>query len=193
MPKILFIQGSPRKNGNTVAVLEAAAAEATRLGAEVTIMDVASMECVGKGCISCYACQAIPEFECVLDDEVAKNVAKLPEFDRIVLCAPIYFFGLSAQLKIFVDRFFCLMKHQGDTIVSALTGKRIDLIATSGGTEEDSGVRNAIGMVRDMNAFLELPAPEVLYFGSCSPEPAELRSDLKMRTKAAAFARKIIG
>ena len=136
--KIVFIHGGPRKKGNTRAVTKIAIDAAKEQGAEVTEIDVTTLSFKEPGCIGCYKCQNSDEYRCAFNDEVAEKVACLPEYDVIVLATPLYWWSYTAQLKIFIDRMFSLMKLSGDEHKSAITGKNLGLIATAGGPYENN-------------------------------------------------------
>lgn len=136
--KIVFIQGSPRKKGNTRAIAKVAIEAAKESGADVTEIDVTTLSFKEPGCISCYKCQKSDEYKCALNDEVAEKVAALPEYDVIVLATPLYWWSYTAQLKIFIDRMYSLMKLSGGEHKSAIAGKKVGLLATAGGPYENN-------------------------------------------------------
>lgn len=136
--KIVFIHGGPRKNGNTRSAAALAIESAREKGAEVTEIDAVSLEFKAPGCIACLKCQQSEEFKCALNDEVAEKVSTLPDYDVIILDAPIYWWGFPAQLKIFIDRVFSLVKISGQEHKSPLSGKVLGLLATGGGGVEDN-------------------------------------------------------
>lgn len=63
-------------------------------------------------------------------------------------------------------------------------------ITTSGGDEDDSGVRNIYGTMRDCAAFLGSGEPKFLYYGLCG-DPAVFKADPANAEKAAAFGRSL--
>ncbi|MBN1472934.1 MAG: flavodoxin family protein [Syntrophaceae bacterium] len=132
--KIVFVQGSPRKKGNTRAMTKIAIESAKAHGAEVTEIDATTLTFKAPGCIACYQCQQSDEYKCALNDGVAEQVATLPDYDVIVLSTPLYWWSYAAQLKIFIDRMFSLMKLSGDDHKSLLTGKVMGLLSTAGGS-----------------------------------------------------------
>ena len=136
--KIVFIQGSPRKNGNTRAATKIAIESAKENSAEVTEIDVTTLNFKAPGCIGCYKCQNSDEYKCALNDEVAEKVAALPVYDVIVMSTPLYWWSYTAQLKIFIDRMFSLMKLSGEVHQSAISGKAMGLLATGGGPLENN-------------------------------------------------------
>jgi multimeric flavodoxin WrbA len=136
--KIVIIHGGPRKKGNTRAVTKMAIDSAREHGAMVDEIDAINLTFKVPGCIACFKCQKSDKYRCAIDDEVAAKVATLPEYDVIVLSAPIYWWSYPAQLKIFIDRIFSLVKLHGEEHKSALSGKTMALIATGGGELEDN-------------------------------------------------------
>ena len=94
--------------------------------AEVAEIDATALDFKKPGCIGCSKCQQSEKFECSLDDGIAHAVATLPQYDTIVLATPIYWFSYSAQIKMFVDRMFSLIKfgESGD-IRTPLAGKSL--------------------------------------------------------------------
>jgi len=136
--KIVFVQGGPRKKGNTRAATRIAIESAKKQDAEVTEIDITTLDFKAPGCIGCLKCQMSDEYKCALNDEVAEKVATLPEYDVIVLATPLYWWSYTAQLKIFIDRMFSLMKLSGEDHQSLLSGKTMGLLATGGGGYENN-------------------------------------------------------
>jgi multimeric flavodoxin WrbA len=135
--KIVFIQGGPRKKGNTRAATKIAIEAAKEQGAKVTVIDVTTLSFKEPGCIGCYKCQKSDEYKCALNDEIAAKVASLPKYDVIVMATPLYWWSYTAQLKIFIDRMYSLMKFSGEKR-SAIEGKKFGLLATAGGPYENN-------------------------------------------------------
>lgn len=131
--KILFVSGSPRKGSNTRIVMRQALEAARAAGAETAEIDAAKLEHRVPGCSGCLGCKRSGEFRCVIGDEVARTVEGLPEYDAIVFATPLYWLSWSAQMKILIDRMYCLIRFDREGISSPLKGKTLALIATGGG------------------------------------------------------------
>ena len=101
MSKILVLIGSPRKGGNT-DLLARAFAEGASEKHEVEVIRVADYKI--DPCIGCNACFAKEDHSCFQKDDMAKIYEKLKQADTLVIASPVYFYGLSAQLKALVDR-----------------------------------------------------------------------------------------
>ncbi|MBS1371039.1 MAG: flavodoxin family protein [Lentisphaeria bacterium] len=189
MPKkMLFVIAGPRLAGSTAFAARTAAEAARAAGNEVDIVELPKLKGGNVGCISCYGCQRSGEYRCVIDDDMSRLVASLPQYDVVAIASPVFFFSISAQAKAFLDRFFSLVKHVGDGIETPLSKIRLAFITTSGGDESDSGVRNVFSTIRDCAAYAEAPEPQFLYFGNCT-EPKEFKADRANTEKAAAFGR----
>jgi len=97
---VLGIAGSPRRGGNSELLLDAALAGAAEAGAEV--QKVALAELSFSGCISCDACA--DGRDCVLEDDLRPVYELIDRADVIILASPLYFEGLSSQVKQLIDR-----------------------------------------------------------------------------------------
>ena len=138
--KIMILNGSPNETGNTMTLIGWVADAAREAGAEVEIVDAARLECEVPGCIACFACRKSEEFRCVHDDDASEVIARVPAMDVVVFATPVYFMGISAQLKRVIDRMFSLFKYddeKGRSYAPGLRETELALIATAGGGEED--------------------------------------------------------
>jgi multimeric flavodoxin WrbA len=134
MPKkILILNGSPKKKGNTSMLIDWFSSGAISQGAEVEIVRTAFLKYKTTGCTSCRACQKSDKYECCVDDEAKPVLARMAEVDVIVFATPLYFFSASTQLKMVFDRMFSLYKwdnHAG-TMETPLKGKTLILLASA--------------------------------------------------------------
>jgi multimeric flavodoxin WrbA len=98
--KILGISCSPRKDGNTVAMLNEALKSAKADGAEVELYSVAGKNL--QPCDGCWAC--LKTGKCCIDDDMDVLLDKILEADGLIFGTPIYFWGMTAQAKTIIDR-----------------------------------------------------------------------------------------
>jgi multimeric flavodoxin WrbA len=98
--RLLGIMGSPRIGGNTDLLLDEAIKGAREAGAEVERLVVASLEIAA--CKEDYGC--LEDGNCVIRDDMYGVYPKLLGADRIIVASPIFFYGLTSQLKALVDR-----------------------------------------------------------------------------------------
>ena len=138
--KILVISGSPKKNGNTETLIRWFSEGALSRGAEINIVRAATLKFKANGCTSCRLCQKNREYNCVIKDDARPVLAQMAEADVIVMATPLYFFAMSAQLKILIDRMFSLYKwdNETDTMETVLKDKTLVLLASA---YEDAGLK----------------------------------------------------
>jgi multimeric flavodoxin WrbA len=190
--RIVCIQGSPRPRGNTRAMAALALEAARRQGAEVTEIDALKLTFRHPGCTGCRKCQASEVFRCTVDDELGRAVATLPDHDVILVATPIYWWSYTAQIKMVIDRMFCLSKFAPDGRVrSALAGRTLALLATGGGALED----NLDLLERQWSipaAYLGCPFVSCL-FPDTPPEAGALARDPAAAARARDFGRRLAG
>ena len=100
--KVLLINGSAHKEGNTAFALQQMAEVFTEAGVESEILQVGS-EAI-RGCIGCGSCYKT--HKCVFDDLVNETAARLDDFDGIVVGSPVYYASPNGTLLSFLDRLF---------------------------------------------------------------------------------------
>lgn len=104
--KILILNGSPRANGNTRALVDAFTEGAVSKGHEVREIDAARLNI--HGCLGCEYCHTRGRGRCVQDDDMQKIYPLLRQAEVLVLASPIYYHGFSGQLKCTIDRFYAV-------------------------------------------------------------------------------------
>ncbi|OJU11775.1 MAG: NADPH-dependent FMN reductase [Clostridiales bacterium 43-6] len=103
--KVIAINGSPRKEGNTGHALKIMAEELEKQGIEVEIIQVGQMEI--HGCIACGYCAKSENNSCVFNDDIVNETAeKMREADGFILSSPTYYAGIAGTMKSFLDRVF---------------------------------------------------------------------------------------
>lgn len=104
MKKIILVNGSPRKNGNTAQLLKSAATGAQDAGAEVTTINLYALNF--KGCTSCFYCKLKSKEHgtCAMKDDLSPILEEIKLADAIILGSPIYFMNLSAGMIAFIER-----------------------------------------------------------------------------------------
>lgn len=104
--KAIFINGSPRKNGNTAQLLKKAMEGARDAGAEVEFIDLYDRSLKYKGCMSCFACKIKGGRKgiCSFKDDLQPILEKAMEADVLVCGSPVYTAYPSANLRAFMER-----------------------------------------------------------------------------------------
>lgn len=104
--KILIISSSPRKGGNSDVLCDQFAKGATENGHEVEKISLREKKI--NPCIACYGC--MKDHIYTINDDMSDIFSKFAGADVIVLSSPVYFYSLTAQMKIFIDR--CLVNYK---------------------------------------------------------------------------------
>ena len=100
--KVLMINGSPRKNGNTAAALAEMEKIFLEEGIEVETVQIGHKNI--RGCVACNGCR--PGGKCVFDDGVNELAEKFEHSDGLVLASPVYSASANATLVAAMDRLF---------------------------------------------------------------------------------------
>ena len=100
--KVLLINGSPRKAGNTALALAEMEKIFQQEGIETVTVQVGHLDI--RGCVACRSC--LKTGQCVFDDAVNQYAALLEECDGVVLGSPVYFAGANSTLTAFLNRLF---------------------------------------------------------------------------------------
>ena len=129
MANILILNGSPRKNGSTAALINAFAEGARESGNEVREAYIHGMKI--SACLGCDTCMKT-RAGCVQKDEgMAKIYSDLSWCDTIVFASPVYFGYFTAQLKTVIDRMWAWFNLPGNFGAR----KKCVLISTARGTD----------------------------------------------------------
>lgn len=110
--KIVILNGSPRKGGNTVALCESFTEGAKAAGHAVTRFDLQQMNI--HGCLGCMKGGKNPDSPCVQKDDMDQIYAAYKEADSVVLASPMYFWSVTGQLKVTFDRLFAVAETNAD-------------------------------------------------------------------------------
>lgn len=162
MGKMVILKGSPRKYGNSATLADQVAAGAQDAGVDVESIYLHGLDIAP--CDACDSCQGVAEVDCIIDDDMQMLYPKLREADAVVYASPIYWFTVSAQLKLFMDRCYGFGGDTDEPEDHALAGKRIGVVLTYGGDDPyDSGAINAIRAFQDMFDYIPAEIVGIVY------------------------------
>ena len=105
---ILAFRGSPRKGGNSDTLLDAVLQGVVTGGGTPDIIRLCDHKI--SPCISCGGCDKTGK--CVVDDDMTPLYEKILNTNRIILASPIFFYGITAQAKAFIDRMQALWNRK---------------------------------------------------------------------------------
>lgn len=191
--KIIIVEASPRNNANSTLLAREVASGARSLGARVETIHLHGMDI--RPCAACDACQESLEKMCIIDDDMKTLYPRLSEADAIVYATPIYWFTVSGQIKLFMDRCYALThmgtepgEEGGDSVPvmeTSLGGKKFGVVMTYGDVDPFvSGAVNALRTFQDMARFLGSEIAGFVYGSALSPGEVAGNSSLMHQAHA---------
>lgn len=105
---ILVLNGSPRANGNTAAMVKAFVEGAGENGHAITVVDVCKKKIAG--CLACEYCHTKGKGQCIQKDDMQEVYPVLDKAEMIVLASPIYYHSFTGQLQCAINRIYALDK-----------------------------------------------------------------------------------
>lgn len=112
--KIVILNGSPRKNGNTSALVKAFTKGAEERGNAVTEFFLDGMSI--HGCKGCFGGHSSKDCPCVQNDDMNIIYPAVKDCDVLVLATPLYYWTMSGQIRTAIDRLFALEENDGNLL-----------------------------------------------------------------------------
>lgn len=103
---ILVLNGSPRQNGNTAAMVTAFTEGAETKVHQITVIDVCRKKIAG--CLGCEYCHTKGRGACIQKDDMQEVYKALKLAEMLVIASPIYYFGFSGQLECAIHRTYAI-------------------------------------------------------------------------------------
>ncbi len=185
--EIVLLHGSARKKGNTAKVLEWVKEEFEILNNNVESIYLHSKNL--KGCMGCAKCKEQPDkIGCIQKDDIPEILRKMINAKAVVFASPLYFWGLTAQLKTVIDRTYSLYtNYHKPGHASLVEGQLQALLVTGAGPWDNNAEAAFTAFSRIQKPHKAINAGE-LYIGNCTT-PKDMGKDIK--EQAIEFARKI--
>jgi len=183
--KVLVILGSPRRKGNSATLASRVARGAKSAGAEVETIFLQSLKI--NPCNGCNACQERAAKGCAIKDDMQKIYPKLIEADAWVIASPVYWFTMSAQTKIFMDRCLALPAYAKNPFA----GKRIAIAMSYGDADPvKSGCVNALRTFQDAFRYTRSKIVGMVY--GTAVEPGEIQKNRELMREAEELGRRLV-
>jgi multimeric flavodoxin WrbA len=148
--KVLVLASSPRRDGNSARLAEAAAEGARAAGHDTTLEHIDDH--VRHFLRDCRRCRDA-HGRCTIDDGMEALLREhVVEADGIVFATPVYWYGVSGQLKTFFDRLFCFIaasEPDAELFVTGLTRKRLALVMSS----EETYPGAALALIHEIQEY----------------------------------------
>lgn len=145
MKKVLIISSSPRRNGNSELLCKQFLKGAKEAKLDVEKININDYHI--SPCIACEYCRGHNRI-CFKKDDANTIIQKMIEADVWVLASPVYFYSISAQLKILIDRMFAREYE----IREATKRKLVYFIITSGTTDK----KQLLGTIESLRGFIKV-------------------------------------
>ena len=101
--KVVAINGSARKQGNTVILIKHVLSELDKVGIETELIELAGKKI--QGCTACYKCFDKKDGHCAVKGDIVNDcIDKMRKADGIILGSPIYFADITAEMKALIER-----------------------------------------------------------------------------------------
>jgi multimeric flavodoxin WrbA len=101
--KVVGINGSARKDGNTAAMVRWVFNELEKEGIETELVQLAGKKVAG--CAACYQCFVKANRRCAVETDALNDIlAKMDQADAVILASPVYFANITSEIKALIDR-----------------------------------------------------------------------------------------
>ena len=175
---------SPSDNGNSTILATKAAEGVKAAGGEADLVRIGKLSIAP--CNACDACRRNPEAGCVIKDNMQPLYQKIRDAQGVILATPVYWFTMSAQMKLFIDRTYAVHSEGG----YALTGKDVGVILTY--EDEDvfvSGGVNALRSFQDICAYVKADLVGAVY--GTAGKAGDVQANKKLLQKASDLGREM--
>jgi multimeric flavodoxin WrbA len=135
--KVIAINGSPKKEGNTYHALIMVAEELKNQDIDFEILHIGNK--LIHGCLACGKCKTNMNEKCVIkSDELNQWVQQIKNADGIILGSPVYYSGIAGPMKCFLDRLFYVAGSNGGLFRQKIAAAVVAVRRTGGSATFDS-------------------------------------------------------
>jgi multimeric flavodoxin WrbA len=178
--KVVSFLGSPRINGNTATLLDSVI-KGMRDAGDIHNEQIFLHEKNIKPCAGCNSCKKNDTGMCIVKDDMQEMYKLMGSADYIILATPIYWWTVSAQMKLLIDRIYGMNFKCGS--------KKIVLLMTYEGELPNSGPETTEKLFYEICEYLKMEAAGVL--GVCTGK-IEVRNNQSALSNGFEFGKKLI-
>ncbi|MGI6575686.1 MAG: flavodoxin family protein [bacterium] len=184
--KVLAVLGSPREQGNTRIMAREMLAAAQEAGAKTEAIYLNDLHITP--CQACLGCRGEDAQGCIYDDDMQPLYAKIRESKVLVLATPVYWWGISAQLKTFIDRWYAFGREKYRDLV----GKKVVLVVAYGGNDPIlAGAGLVTRTVQDICNYVGMEFVGVVHLSA--REEGEVLEKPEIIAQARQLGREVVG
>jgi len=185
LKRVLILAASPRKNGNSTLLALKAAEGVKAEGGEADVVEIGHLKIAP--CNACDSCITKPEAGCVIKDDMQLLYQKIRASQGIIFATPVYWFNMSAQMKLVIDRAYAIQ----DKEYFAFTGKDVGVILTYGDVDVfASGGVNALRSFQDICGFVKANLVGTVY--GTANKAGEVQTNEELLQKAYDLGKKLV-
>lgn len=167
--KVVGINGSPRKNGNTSQIIKMIFEELEKEGIETEMVQLGGN--LVRGCAGRRQCVEKQNKRCVLEDDIINDcLEKMFEADGIILGSPVYYSNVTTEMKALIDRAGVVSKANG-TLLRNKVGAGVVALRRGGGV-------HAVNSMNYLFLANEMVIPGSTYWNlGLGKDPGEVEND----------------
>jgi multimeric flavodoxin WrbA len=187
--KVLSINGSRRKTGNTEHLIESILTPAVKGGIQVETLFLGDYN-IGA-CTGCEGCSS--SWDCVIKDDFAQIVKKIDEAKGIVLASPTYWYSVTSDMKRFIDRCYSLIQfpvNRKEWIAKYQDSEKVCVTAAVCEQTEESMMGNTLSLLTDFSKDIGLDVIEAVK-GLGFFEAGSIKADYDLLQKAEMTGQKL--
>jgi multimeric flavodoxin WrbA len=138
--KVIAINGSPKRKGNTYHALRVLGNELEAAGIEFEILQIGHLKI--RGCMACLKCYTNRDGKCsISSDDFNDQLPMITAADGLVLGSPVHYSGIAGTMKSFLDRLFYMSGANGN-IFRHKVGAAVVAVRRSGGSSTLDGLNH---------------------------------------------------
>jgi multimeric flavodoxin WrbA len=167
--KVIAINGSARKGGNTATLLRAVMAELEAEDIETELLEMAGQKI--HGCLACRKCSTRKDGLCSQKDDAGNlYIQKMTEADGILLGSPTYVSNVSTEMKALIDR-ACYTGRANGGLFRRKVGAAVVAVRRAGGI-------NAFDAINHFFMIMEVVIPSSTYWNiGVGRDPGDVEKD----------------
>ena len=128
--KVVALNGSARKDGNTAMLIQVVFEELKKEGIETELIQMAGKNI--QGCLACYKCFKNKDRRCSVDKDILNDImARMEKAEGILLGSPTYFSDVTSGMRAFIDR-CCFVARANDYMLKVKFGESVVAVRRAG-------------------------------------------------------------
>lgn len=166
---ILIINGSTRKNGNTDIIINKIIEGSINAGVKINLVNLRKKNI--SDCNGCYFCYK--SNKCAIKDDMKEIYNRINKSELIIFASPIYWWGVTGIMKIFIDRLYFYYSSHNKSLIS---GKKAIVIAPMNMNQDNYNTKIFIEFYNILFDNLDIMKINMFFFSDISEKGAILNN-----------------